>query len=585
MNIQSIKYRLTKGITVIGCCLLAIGQQGCSDFLDLKPLNEVVLENYWTKKDDVTSVLMGCYDKLSSEDCITRMGLWGEARSDNMIMNTSASSRDLENFIKENILPSNSYCTWTVFYETINRCNLMIHYAPMVQEMDPNYTLSEMKANIAEATFIRSLCYFYLIRTFRDVPFTREPSIDDTQNYQVPADSFDVVLNNLIEDLEAVKNDAQLYFRKPDPDKVQGVDEAELNNTARVTRPAIYALLADLYLWQGNWEKCVECCDYIIDFKQNEHENLKRRLQNDVALFNDIPLIKEKRDGDVAGNAYYRIFCQGNSFESLFELTFRENREYNNFIGGFYAYRSDAGNDVLNGLLAPYDEFYGELPQKANDLFTSVNDYRAYESIYHPINSMSYYIAKYALYSIDIKGSGSNLTITPDWRTSGSASERRYTSANWIVYRLTDVLLMKAEALVQQGSDQFEEAFSLVNAVSKRAVNSLSPGTGEILKFDDYKSSKEDMEQLVFDERHRELMFEGKRWFDLLRQARRTGSTRTLAITVTKKQTTNVSGIQIRLADPNALYLPYSRNELKVNPYLKQNPAYRTGDDSDLEKN
>jgi hypothetical protein len=93
------------------------------------------------------------------------------------------------------------------------------------------------------------------------------------------------------------------------------------------------------------------------------------------------------------------------------------------------------------------------------------------------------------------------------------------------------------------------------------------------------------MEQLVLDERHRELMFEGKRWYDLVRMARRSGSTRTLAKTVTKKQLTNTTGIEIRLADPNAIYLPYYRNELKVNPHLTQNPAYNTGDDADLEKN
>jgi hypothetical protein len=80
-------------------------------------------------------------------------------------------------------------------------------------------------------------------------------------------------------------------------------------------------------------------------------------------------------------------------------------------------------------------------------------------------------------------------------------------------------------------------------------------------------------------------MFEGKRWYDLLRQARRSGNTRQLATTVSKKQITNISGIQIRLADPNALYMPYYRNELKVNPNLKQNSAYNTGDDADLEKN
>ena len=138
---------------------------------------------------------------------------------------------------------------------------------------------------------------------------------------------------------------------------------------------------------------------------------------------------------------------------------------------------------------------------------------------------------------------------------------------------------------VVTGSDNFEDAFTLINTVSKRAVNSFSPGTGEILKFNDYKDSKENMEKLVMDERHRELIFEGKRWYDLLRQARRTGNIRELATTVTKKQITNISGIQIKLADPNALYLPYYRNELKVNPYLKQNPAYNVGDDADLEKN
>jgi hypothetical protein len=48
----------------------------CSDYLDVLPLNEVVLENYWTKKDDVTSVLNGCYESLTSEGSLERMGIW-----------------------------------------------------------------------------------------------------------------------------------------------------------------------------------------------------------------------------------------------------------------------------------------------------------------------------------------------------------------------------------------------------------------------------------------------------------------------------------------------------------------------------
>ena len=360
MRIKNIKHFLS-GLL----CFTAAALTGCSDYLDLKPLNDVVLENYWTKKSDVTSVLMGCYESLYSSDCITRMGLWGEARSDNMIIGVS-SSRDLEQLIKEDLLPSNPFCNWASFYQTINRCNIVIHYAPEVQELDPNYSLSEMKANIAEATFIRSLCYFHLIRAFRDVPFTREPSIDDTQDYQLPATSFDTVLANLIEDLEAVKDDAQLYFRKPNPDKQK--EAAERDNTARVTRPAVYALLADLYLWKGDWQKCIACCDYVIDFKKKEYESLKRRLQNDVYLFNDIPLIMEKTE-NTSGNAYNEIFGEGNSFESLFELTYSEtfntdNR--NSYVGDYYA--NNSSNSLSNGRLAPFDEFYGDLPNKNRPL-------------------------------------------------------------------------------------------------------------------------------------------------------------------------------------------------------------------------
>lgn len=555
----------------LGCGIMTT-TTSCNDFLDLLPQNQVVLENYWTQKNDVTSVLMSCYESLQSEDCVTRMGLWGEVRSDNMKLGVSP-AQDLQQLVKENILPSNSFCDWKVFYQAINRCNTVCFYAPKVQEIDPNYSYSEMQANVAEAVFIRSLCYFYLIRTFRDVPFSREPSIDDTQDYRVPADSFDVVLNNIIADLEAVKDQAQLYFFKPNPDKVQ---EQERNNTARVTRPAVYALLADLYLWQGNWQRCAECCDFVINYKQTEFENLRRRLKDDINLFNDIPLIMEKQQ-TISGHAYDEIFGKGNSFESIFELTYDQRLKKDNKNSYITRYYINSSNNLTQGSLAAVDEFYEGLPTKGTELFMS-NDCRAYESIYQA-STTQFYIGKYAASRVALDNSRSNWQPAMTWR----GGEADY--SNWIVYRLTDVVLMKAEALIQMGSDHFEEAFDLINAVNRRAFNVLTAGSGEVLKLADYKDSKENMEQLVMDERHRELMFEGKRWYDLVRVARRQGSTRDLAKTVVKKQLTNTSGIQIRLADPNALYLPYYRNELKVNPYLKQNPAYNTGDDADLSKN
>ncbi|MBQ2298566.1 MAG: RagB/SusD family nutrient uptake outer membrane protein, partial [Bacteroidaceae bacterium] len=194
-----------------GFLYLAISSQAllssCDDFLSIEPQNEIVLENYWTEEADVNSVLNSCYAALESNDCINRMVVWGELRSDNMT-NGSGTGHALQQILKENILETNAYTRWQCFYEVINRCNTVIHYAPGVNAIDPNFTDSELDATIAEATTLRALCYFYLIRTFRDVPYVTSPSIDDSQNYQVAATPFETVLESIIAAVEAVKEDA-----------------------------------------------------------------------------------------------------------------------------------------------------------------------------------------------------------------------------------------------------------------------------------------------------------------------------------------------------------------------------------------
>lgn len=568
---------ITKNIKTIisGLCLGcgSVAMTGCSDYLDILPMNDVVLENYWTEKSDVSSVLNSCYESLESNDCLTRMALWGEVRSDNMYLGNSV-PWELEQVVKENILPTNSFCKWGVFYQTINRCNIVCHYAPKVHEIDPNYTLTEMQANVAEAVAIRSLCYFYLIRTFRDVPFTRQPSIDDLTNFQLPATKFDDVLDSLITDLESVKETAVRRYYTDD-------NELAYTNTSRITRSAIYALLADLYLWKGDWDKCISSCQYVLDFKQAQYDELLEREGNvnDMQLYGGYPLLMERPVGSTtSGHVYDEVFGTGNSFESVFELYFRQNQSVANSFVSTYYMRSNSGNPQM-GRLSVNDEdgfFFGELPTTKSQLFLP-SDCRAYES-FHSISTSTRAIAKYARQSVSFNTQGTVTTST--LRLNAMLRSTNY--ANWIVYRITDVMLMQAEALIEQGTD-LEKAFALINAVNMRANNIMNE-SGSLLKITDYPSQTE-MRDLLMLERQRELLFEGKRWYDLVRVARRQGSTRDLANTVVKKQKVNKDAIKIKLADPNALYFPYSRDELKVNPNLTQNPAYNTGDDADLEKN
>lgn len=573
MNNIIYKYRRVAKVIAMSLAIPAATfvMTGCDDFLDTLPLNDVVLENYWTQKADVTSVLNSCYESLESVESMQRMGIWGEARSDNFIQGRSP-SYDVQEILKENILPTNSYAKWDVMYKTINRCNTVCHYAPKVQERDPNYTYAEMKANIAEASFIRDLCYFYLIRTFRDVPVTFEPSVSDQVNYQIPATPMNEAIDKLIADLESVQGDAVRRYVDDSGMSNSTASTTAYENSSRVTRVAVYALLADLNLWRGNYDKCVEYCDKVIDFKKDQY---KQKLANfgdmtDMVELYGIPLIREKLDGGTTcGNAYKEIFGEGNSFESIFELYFKTNQAVKNtWVSDYY---QPTDNKLLGYFTVPSvlckDAALGNC-----NLFAK-NDCRVYETT--SFSNSRYLIKKYINSSVSLD----NSNVTDERSLKLSSSSRGDDYANWIVYRLTDVMLMKAEALVMKGEEGYETAFCMVNAVNKRARNLVDATARDTLRFSDYKTSREKMEQLVLDERHRELMFEGKRWYDLVRMSLRNGDNQHLISEATVKYEDNLSAIKIKLADPNILFFPYHRDELKVNPYLTQNPAYSNSEE------
>ncbi|MCR4602509.1 MAG: RagB/SusD family nutrient uptake outer membrane protein [Prevotella sp.] len=566
MITKSIKHYILAGSV---CCAVATVNVGCSDFLDILPMNDVVLENYWTEKADVTSVMNSCYETLEHSDALLRMCVWGELRSDNLRMGPNIPN-DLNEILKENLLPSNPYCNWSKFYECINRCNIVCHYAPMVQALDPNYTEDEMRANVAEAVTLRSLCYFYLIRTFKDVPYTTQPSIDDTQEYILPATPFNDVLDSLIVSLEQIKGDAvRRYYVDDSPNAYQ--------NSCKVTRWAVYALLAELYLWDGDWNNCIRYCDLVVDYKRQQYKEMLEREGNvnNIDLIDSIPMILEKQVGSTrCGNAYDEIFGEGNSFESIFELYFnRTQSQQNTLVSSYYSYNGD----VMGRLSAP-DFLFKDVATGSNNVFKRT-DGRAYESA--ELNSSRYAITKYARtevsYSTQNVTAEKDLQLTSTFRSDGDA--------NWVLYRLSDMLLMKAEALIERGGENdLGEAFELIDVVNKRANDALAGTRSSTLNKADYIDSKAAMEDLLLEERQREFLFEGKRWFDLVRFARRDGDNSRLINLCTRKYLENVNAIKIKLADPNIIYFPYAKNELKVNPLLVQNPAFTTGEDSELNR-
>ena len=197
-------------------------------------------------------------------------------------------------------------------------------------------------------------------------------------------------------------------------------------------------------------------------------------------------------------------------------------------------------------------------------------------------------INKYTTSTIDIFAAGA----TPE-ASYGSKYAQNQNGSNWIIYRLPDIMLLKAEALTQmmrEGSDTetseynkslLDRAFTLVNAINKRSI--CQTQLTDTLIRGNY-SSKGDMENLVLQERQRELMFEGKRWFDLVRLSQRTGNTSILKAAALAKATTGEGLISNQLTKMDAIYWPYNLDEMKVNLNLVQNPAFGSGEDESYQK-
>lgn len=154
-------------------------------------------------------------------------------------------------------------------------------------------------------------------------------------------------------------------------------------------------------------------------------------------------------------------------------------------------------------------------------------------------------------------------------------------------------MLMKAEALVAMASGDtdlttLKEAFDLVQIVNKRSMEKDAKDT---LIFDDF-SSKAQMELLVLAERGRELCFEGKRWWDLMRFCYRgmngvdinqtigQGAPQValrsdmLKLVLRKYSGGEGDAVQGKMVSEPYLYWPLQESEIKVNNLLIQNPVW-----------
>jgi hypothetical protein len=290
-------------------------------------------------------------------------------------------------------------------------------------------------------------------------------------------------------------------------DGYQTLDEVK----GRATKIAIDALLADISLWLFEYEDVIT---YV----------------NRIETAKEYSLMPPAR--------WFELFYPGNSLESIFEFQYNEQLNQPNGMHGLtrrYGYNYDPSQKAIEMFGLEFGKNEQRRGEKSSIAKYGENDWGIWK-----------YVGRAA-----------------DGLTERTGIDQR--SCNWVVYRLADVLLMKAEALSQLS--RFDEALEILNDIRDRAgVPALSLPASPVA-----------YEDAILEERALELAFEGKRWFDLVRMGTRDNFSRKsklIEIIVSNVPSTQKRILATKLTNPLGWYMPIAESEIERNPNLVQNPYY-----------
>lgn len=490
----------------ISLLILLFSISSCKKWLALQPQDGIIRNEFWKTKEDVQAAVIGCYSSLlgaptgiKDRALVDYLFIWGELRAD-MVSPGPGMSIDEQNIMNVNILSSNSLTSWKSLYRTINYCNTVIDFAPDVKKVDNTFTQASLDAYMAEALALRSLMYFYVVRTWGDAPLKLKSTSTDQEIQNLGTTEKATILNQIVADLLKAESLAAITYGNKQYD------------TGRITKYTIETMLADVYLWMEKYNDCILMCDKVIDTKK----------------FSLVP----------GALMYNNVFYLGNSTEGIFEFQF-DAQKLNPFYAMFLPTnrRLNASSNVMEVV---YTQDF------VNDLNV---DKRGLDAAVRPSDNMIY---KY---------------MGVDYNTSRT-SDISY--AHWFAYRYPDVLLMKAEACSQVGRGQ--EALDLVKVVRDRAGALVATERKPDI------TDKDGIADYILEERAREFSFEGKRWYDILRNAKR-DNYRRLDVILNMVAATVPSDLQqsaiVKYQDKNSHYLPVFDDEISADQTLKQNPFYK----------
>lgn len=499
-----------KKILIIISSLIFLGS--CTEQLELSSPSQLTASGYWDSETGARSAHSGLYGNLRSAN--NTFWALGELRSD-IWGGLTFESPSSVNFIESNITAATApYGGWAGLYSNIHVLNDFILNVPSINFQNEN----SKKHMMGQAYGLRALYYYTLIKTWGEVPIITEPLFEiDPNTLDMPRSSQTDVMNLIKSDIEASLNSF-------------GNDNSMFNGSnVYWSKAATLALKGDVFLWSGNLLGGGSSDFSIAKSSLNEISNLGFKLEE----------------------SYNKLWGAGNerNKEFIFAVDFAQDEasnQFNLFTGRsteINAQYNEKGESMSSFIIAGGNR-YGQ-SEKTILLLEDSKDARGdanFIKLYKDDNAGS----GYPNYNADkYFGSIFNKFLG---RVSGTV---RIFDSNIPYYRYADVLLMLAEAKAQLGEDPSVE----INLIRQRAYGSNYDASIHAYS----NSTKSQNINAILQERYKEFIGEGKRWWDL----RRAGDSYV------------IQEIEfLNSGDEYKLLLPITVDMIGRNPSLTQTPGY-----------
>lgn len=225
--------------------LLVLGLAACDSVLDTNPTSSIDADDALETADDAQAAVTGAYSVLQSGE------IYGQSYvvipdlyADNLDhTGTFSNFAEVDN---NNVFPDNVSMNgvWTDVYNGIKRTNAVLAGLDDVEVID-QATYDRLKG---EALFLRALYHFDLARYFGPIPVVTTLTTDATEIERPERDDLDAVYTQVVADLTEAAS-----LLPPS------------NQAGRATSGAATALLARVYLDQGQYQAAADAATAVIE--------------------------------------------------------------------------------------------------------------------------------------------------------------------------------------------------------------------------------------------------------------------------------------------------------------------------------